>query len=341
MRKYLATALFALDGVINNFVVIARASPTFKSFTIEDGFESGVAFACKMLVGFIRRKFLDENILPTDFATMSLQLNCTLIKKWQLAIEIIFEDGVIYNKLVVEVNSSTSAYLDDAELVPFAKRLVSKNEGIFAWGSWGVIPEAARTLVCTNLEFFFIEKIPDLNLGSVLEVDTAIALGQHFVFKMKFIICEFFFGGKIKALTIVNDFIAFNFPMSQNILHVGFFELGLFSGWKCFELAWIGSTKSPPITKIFAIEEVDKPSRRSGRTCGCSFFRFILGSFFFYIRLRSFFFRLWFNFRLRGFFFYFRLGCFFLRLWLYFRLRSFFFYFGLGCFFLRLWLLSR
>jgi len=31
-----ALAFFALDEVINNFVVIARASPALKSFTIED-----------------------------------------------------------------------------------------------------------------------------------------------------------------------------------------------------------------------------------------------------------------------------------------------------------------
>lgn len=85
-----------------------------------------------MLVGFIRRKFLDEDILPADFAAMGLQLNCTLIKEWHLAIEIVFKDGIIYNEFIVEVNRSTSAYLNNAELIPFTKRLVSKNERIFA-----------------------------------------------------------------------------------------------------------------------------------------------------------------------------------------------------------------
>ena len=70
-------------------------------------------------IGTLCMNFANEDIAPPDLTTMGLQLNWTLFKDRNFAIEIILHNHVVDHLFAIEVNRYTLTNHDNAELVPF------------------------------------------------------------------------------------------------------------------------------------------------------------------------------------------------------------------------------
>ncbi len=191
-----AFAGFADDSAVADFIVVKRTSPSCEVFAVEDWCEAFIG-AAEHFVGFVWWDFADEDVAPSDFAAVGLELDRTFWGDWEFAVEVIFHNCVVNDQFIVEVNSGAAAELDDAEVIPFTKRFIGEDERVFAWGARGVIPESAGAFVCADAEFCFFCVIPNLDLWAAFEVDSAIGFWDCFVINQQFKVSEILVCGKV------------------------------------------------------------------------------------------------------------------------------------------------
>ena len=178
---------------------------------------------------------------------MGLQFDRACRKDRGLAIDVIFEDGVVYDDRAIEFHGHAFTDHGDLKFVPFAKGAVHFLQWIFAGPTWGIIPEAAGSFVSPNVEFFCFGSVPDLHLGAAAQVNAAVGFGYGLVFEMKFKVAIVFLGGEEKTVAVIHEFIAIDGPMRGHVCH------GI--GMNFCELFWSGLEQR---TRVFA--SITKPA---------------------------------------------------------------------------------
>src|SRR5262249_22966989 len=139
------------DGAVLDFIVIDGAGPAGEVHAVEDTLEPGRAMLAQDFVRFGGRDVADEDIAPSDFVAVRLQLDLALRRQRQLLVPEVFQAGEIDDQLVIEIDRDALADHQDAERIPFAEGLVGQDERVLAGGAGAVVPQAAAALVSAEL----------------------------------------------------------------------------------------------------------------------------------------------------------------------------------------------
>ncbi len=183
---------------------------------------------------------------------MGLQLDRSFGKERQLAVPIVFHDGVVDHQLVVQPDGGASAHLPDAQVVPFAEGFIGQHQGIFARCAGAVVPQAAGAFVGAQIPFAAgFRVIPDLDLRCAAQVNAAVRLGYGLVIDEQFDVAVIFFGGGVGALAIVDQDAVFDLPVFLEGLLV--LVISLFRD--VLDFAWIEMRQAVPAIKILAVEQ--------------------------------------------------------------------------------------
>ena len=159
-----------------HLVVFDRAGPGSQVLAVEDRLEARASLLGQDLVGFVGGDLAHRDVSPLELVVVGLKLDRAAGRDRQRALPVVFEDRVVDDELVVQVDRGASADLDDPECVPLADRIVGANEGIFAGCARAVVPEAAGALVGAHRRISRLGEIPDLHLRGAAQVNAAIPL---------------------------------------------------------------------------------------------------------------------------------------------------------------------
>src|SRR6185437_1739999 len=219
------------NGTVLDLIVANGTIPAGEVPAVENLLETfGIAGFPQSFVGFVGGNLADEDVPPANLAAVRLQLDRPFPQKRLFAIPEVLQAGVVDDQLVIEIYRGPFAQLDNAEVIPFAERLIGQHERIFAGRAGTVVPQAAATLVSTNVPLAaFLGVIPNLHLRRGPQVNAAITLGQHLVIDQQFDVAIVRVGGQVDPIAVVDDFPFLDFPVFFDIL-VPFLDLGFAVG---------------------------------------------------------------------------------------------------------------
>ncbi len=98
-------------------------------------------------VGFGRGDLANGDVPPADFVIMRLKLDRTAGRNRDRVVPEVFQDRVIHDELVVQVDCRARTHLDHPEGVPLADRVVCSSQRILARRAGAVVPQPARAFV--------------------------------------------------------------------------------------------------------------------------------------------------------------------------------------------------
>src|SRR5579864_330624 len=207
----------------------ANVCSIFNHLPVALSIKRNFAFQCRKCHCHLRHfgqfsvQLLDVDVLKPQFAQraillrMALQLDRAFFWQRLASLPNVFQRHLIDYKFAVQVHSYLIALHDDAEGVPFARRLVCPLEGHIILL---VIPQAAGAFLVILGEFLGIERvgIPYLHLRVSTQIHAAVAFGFDFPVEQKLDVAVIFDRGEVVTLTIVHQDAALGLPMRQDIL---------------------------------------------------------------------------------------------------------------------------
>ena len=136
-------ALLATNGPVDDLVVVDRAGPAIESLAVENRLETAFGLLAENPVGFLGADFPDINVPPADLATMCLKLNRTVVEQRPLAIEVVFQGGVVDDQFIIEPHRGACSDLADSETVPLPQLIVGQDQRVLSLGPLAVVPQTA------------------------------------------------------------------------------------------------------------------------------------------------------------------------------------------------------
>ena len=241
-----ALAGLADDRAVLYFVAIEGTHPATQIFAVHLFHKSRVRSAAgEVPVGLVGRNFANEDIAPTDFAAVGLELNRPFRKRriahkavrqfllWlgcfgrsrrcvgQIASLLvrkeIFQHRVIHDLLTVEDDGDAFANHPDVKPIPLAKRPVHFFRGVFAEGAFAVVPQPPGALVLAKPTRIALRRVPDLHLRDPAQIDAAVTVGQRFVIHHQLKVAVIFIAGEIQALAVVDQFTLGHAPVGVDV----------------------------------------------------------------------------------------------------------------------------
>ena len=113
-----------LNRPVGDDVIVGRAAPPFQVFAIEHRLESVIPLGCQNLATLAAADLADEHVSPANLASVRLQLDRAGARQRPLAVEIIFQPGVIHNMFAVQPNRDALTNHYDTETIPLTERFV-------------------------------------------------------------------------------------------------------------------------------------------------------------------------------------------------------------------------
>ena len=141
--------------------------------------------------------------------------------------------------------------------------MVGQYAGVFAGGSWAVVPEAARAFVGTQVVLATLKgPIPDLNLGGTTQVDSAIGFGNRLVVDVELHVAVFFVGCQVSTVTVIDESAILDRPVLFGVGGpLGNLSLTL-GGLHLGEVAGVEVGHAVPAGQVFAVEHGREAGRR-------------------------------------------------------------------------------
>ena len=138
----------------------------------------------------------------------------------ELLVEVVFQHRVVHDQLVVQPDAHAVALHHDAEVVPFAERLVGQHERVLAGRALLIVPESARALRLPEFHGLrvVLREVPDLHLRHAAQVDAAVALRQHLVINEQLEVAVVLLGREVEALAVVHEFAVLHLPVRVHVL---------------------------------------------------------------------------------------------------------------------------
>lgn len=218
-------ALHALDGTFADGVVSSGTFPAGQVRAVEKNVELRSILLDRFGFGFVENLvglgvgvFLDRDIAETDFASVGLELDRSALDQGLAWGEEIVQPGIGDDRFAVEPNPA--AFSDQTHLhgVPLADGVIGPDHRVLAGPTRWVIPQATAPFFVSVPAIVLCIGIPDLDLGDASEVDARVTILSDFVIERELKISVVSVGREVSPFSIVDDFVAFDFPMVRDFL---------------------------------------------------------------------------------------------------------------------------
>ena len=125
-----ATGL-ALECASDDLVVVDSADPACEALSVEEAGEGGVAALdlCQAAIRLFGVDLADEDIAEAGFAAVRLQVDRPAGKDGNLAVVVVFQDDVVDDGLVVELDGDVGADHGDVHAIPLAGPMSARAVG--------------------------------------------------------------------------------------------------------------------------------------------------------------------------------------------------------------------
>ena len=180
-----------------NHIIFGITRPFVHVGTVEQDL---VAFFLLLIAQHKRlgaRQLLDVQVAVRYIGAVRLQLYLLFGEDRQVAVPVVFQDGVIGYQLPVEIYCYTVSFHDDAEMVPFADSVVCQFQRL-AFMLLVVVQPAGANL-CAHIN---TGGVPYLHLRRTAEVNTGVAFFGDLPVDQHFKVAVFFFRAKVIAMTV-------------------------------------------------------------------------------------------------------------------------------------------
>ena len=90
-------------------------------------------------------------------------------------------------------------------MVPLAEGFIGENERIFAWGTWGIVPEATGAFIGPMFLVIGAGVIPNLHLGDPAKINSRVCAGNRLIFYEELEVSVILFGGGVGSLAVIDE----------------------------------------------------------------------------------------------------------------------------------------